>query len=119
MIGDNIEPRLSTNKKLTNNSARMSSEETAAVKHGAKRLKIVSSTKTFKALSEIKRESGVVEEIGAKMSLKITRVYGKQNVKGTHNRARLGGHNKPDKSLRLKETNKTAIKESSIFEEGI
>lgn len=118
VISDNLEPRLSTNKKLTNNSTRMSSEETAAVKHGAKRLKIVSSTKTFKALPEI-RESGVVGETGAKVSLKLTRAYQKQNTKGTHDRARLGRHIKSDKSLRLKETNKTAVKESSIFEEGI
>lgn len=119
VIGDNLEPRLSTNKKLTNNLARMSSEETAAVKHGAKRLKIVSSTKTFKGLPEI-RESGVVGEAGAKVSLKLTRAYQKQNAKGTHdNRARLGRHVKSDKSLRLKETNKTAVKESSIFEEGV
>ncbi|XP_072757587.1 cytosolic carboxypeptidase-like protein 5 [Anoplolepis gracilipes] len=122
MIGDNLEPRLSTSKKLTNNSAKMhvSSEETAAVKQGAKRLKIVSSTncKTFKALPEI-RESGVMEETGTKVSLKMTRAYVKQNAKGTLDRARLGGHIKPDKSFRLKETNKTAVKESSIFEEGM
>lgn len=118
MIGDNLEPRLSTSKRLTNNSARMhvSSEKTAAVRHGAKRLKIVSSTKTFKALPEI-RESSVMEETDAKVSLKITRAYEKQNAKG--DRARLGGHIKPDKSFRLKETNKTAVKESSIFEEGM
>lgn len=118
MIGDNLEPRLSTSKRLTNNSARMhvSSEKTAAVRHGAKRLKIVSSTKTFKALPEI-RESSVMDETDAKMSLKITRAYEKQNAKG--DRARLGGHIKPDKSFRLKETNKTAVKESSIFEEGM
>ncbi|XP_070163298.1 cytosolic carboxypeptidase-like protein 5 isoform X2 [Polyergus mexicanus] len=116
MIGDNLEPRLSTSNRLTNNSARMhvSSEKTAAVRHGAKRLKIVSSTKTFKALPEI-RESSIMEETDAKVTLKITRAYEKQNAKG--DRARLGGYIKPDKSFRLKETNKTAVKESSIFEE--
>ncbi|XP_070163299.1 cytosolic carboxypeptidase-like protein 5 isoform X3 [Polyergus mexicanus] len=118
MIGDNLEPRLSTSNRLTNNSARMhvSSEKTAAVRHGAKRLKIVSSTKTFKALPEI-RESSIMEETDAKVTLKITRAYEKQNAKG--DRARLGGYIKPDKSFRLKETNKTAVKESSIFEEGM
>lgn len=118
VIGDNLEPR----KKLTNNSARMqvsSSEETAAVKQGAKRLKIVSSTnKTFKALPEI-RESSILEETGSKVSLKMTRPFEKQNAKGTHDRPRLGGHVKSDKSFRLKETNKTAVKESSIFEESM
>lgn len=95
----------------------ISSEKTAAVKHGAKRLKIVSSTKIFKALPEI-RESNVMGETDAKVSLKITRTYEKQNAKGVHDKARLGGHIKPDKSFRLKETNKTAVKESFIFEGG-
>ncbi|KMQ91458.1 cytosolic carboxypeptidase-like protein 5 protein [Lasius niger] len=119
VIGDNLEPRLSTSKRLTNNSTRMhvSSEETAAVRHGAKRLKIISSTRTLKALPEIRESSGVVEETGAKMSLKITRAYEKQNPKGAYDRARLGARIKPDKSFRLKETNKTAVKESSTFEE--
>lgn len=120
MIGDNLEPRLSTSKRLTNNSMRMhtSSEKIAAVRHGAKRLKIVSSTKTFKVLPEI-RESNVTGETDAKVSLKITRTYEKQNAKGAHDKARLGGHIKPDKSFRLKETNKTAVKESFIFEQGM
>ncbi|XP_050447124.1 cytosolic carboxypeptidase-like protein 5 isoform X1 [Cataglyphis hispanica] len=119
VIGDNLESRLSTSKRLTNNSVRMhiSSEKTAAVKHGAKRLKIISSTKTFKALPEI-RDSNVMGETDAKVSLKITRTYEKQNAKGVHDKARLGGHIKPDKSFRLKETNKTAVKESFIFEGG-
>lgn len=115
VIGDNLEPHLS--KRLTNNSARMSSEETAAIRHGAKRLKIISSTRTLKALPEIRESSSVVEETSAKMSSKMTRAYEKQNAKGTHDRARPGGPVKPDKSFRLKETNKTAVKESSVFEE--
>lgn len=99
VMGDTLEPQL--NKRLTNNSARMSSEETAAIRHGAKRLKIISSTRTLKALPEIRESSSVVHETSAKMSSKMTRAYEKQNPKGTQDRARPGGHVKLDKSFRI------------------
>lgn len=115
-IGDTHEPRLSANKKLTatNSSAktRVSSEETAAVRHGAKRLKIISSMKTSKPTPEVGEPSCATEETGTKVSPKIPRTCDKQNVKGAHERARIAGHVKPSESSKLKKINKTAVKES-------
>lgn len=109
--------RLNANKKLTatNSSAktRVSSEETAAVKHGAKRLKIISSTKMSKPLPEVGESSCAAEVTSAKVSPKVSRTCDKQSVKGVRNRARIVGRVKPSESSRLKKINKTAVKESS------
>jgi len=108
------EPRLNThtyaNKKLTDNSTKMhvSSEETAMVKHGAKRLKIIS--RISKALPEIGESSCNIEETGTKVSLKMSCACDKQSVKGIRDKVRIGGrYMKPNRSSKLKEM-KTAIK---------
>lgn len=121
-ISDTLESRLNVNKKLkaTNSSVktRVSSEETVAVRHGAKRLKIISSTRTSKPLPEIGESSCAVREIGAKVSPKVSRICDKQNIQGTHDRARIAGHVKPNEFSKLKKINKTVVKESSILEES-
>lgn len=113
------------NKKLTapNSSTKtnISSEETAVIRHGAKRLKIVS-TRTPKALPEIGESSYAAEETGAKVSSsKMPRTCSKQSDKGTHNRfrkhCRLTEQMKSDRSSRLKEMSKTVIKKSRVLEE--
>lgn len=120
-IGDTHEPRLSASRKLTaaNSSAktRVSSEETAAVRHGAKRLKIISSIRTSKPPPEV-GESSCAAETGTKVSPKIPRTYDKQSVKGAHERARIAGPVKSSESSKLKKINKTAVKESSVLEES-
>jgi hypothetical protein len=65
----------------------ISSEETAIVKHGAKRLKIVSSTKTPRmSLCDIGEPSyAIIEEIKAKIPSKISRIRDKQNLREMHN----------------------------------
>ncbi|KAL6268400.1 hypothetical protein P5V15_001535 [Pogonomyrmex californicus] len=119
-IGDVLEPCLSacTNKKLTATSSstktRVSSEETAAVRHGAKRLKILS-TRTFKPLPEVGEHSCAAEKSGAKASSRILRVYDKQGIKGAHDRTRILGHIKPSGPPKLKEL-KTVVKESSVLD---
>ncbi|XP_011690005.1 PREDICTED: LOW QUALITY PROTEIN: cytosolic carboxypeptidase-like protein 5 [Wasmannia auropunctata] len=88
-VSDTLEPRLSAsnNKKSTATKTRVPSEETAAVRQGAKRLKVISFTRTFKPLPEVGESSGAAGETGAKVSPKVTRTCGKQSVKGAHDRA--------------------------------
>jgi len=119
-ISDTLEPRLSTSKKLTatNSSAktRVSSEETAAVRHGAKRLKIISFTRMSKPLPEIGESSCAAEETSVKVSPKVPRTCDKQSFKEAHDRAKIARHVKSNGSSKLKKINKTAIKESSVLE---
>lgn len=116
-ISDTLEPRLSVNKKLTatnsSTKTRVSSEETTAVRHGAKRLKIISSTRTSKPLPEIGESSCAAEETSAKVSPKVSRICDKRSVKGVRDKVRIVGRVKPSESSRLKKINKTAVKESS------
>ncbi|XP_067208882.1 cytosolic carboxypeptidase-like protein 5 isoform X1 [Linepithema humile] len=115
VVNDTLEPRLNTHtcasKKLADSSAKthVSSEETAVVKQGAKRLKIIS--RISKALPEIGESSCNMEETGAKVSLRTSRAYDKQSVKGMRDRARIGRCMKP-RSSKLKEM-ETATKERS------
>ncbi|XP_018315688.1 cytosolic carboxypeptidase-like protein 5 isoform X1 [Mycetomoellerius zeteki] len=94
-ISDTLEPRLnSANKKLTktNSSAkiRVSSEETAVVRQGAKRLKVISSTKTSKLLPEVGEPSCAAEEVSVKGSPKIPHTCDKrQSIKGARDTARI------------------------------
>lgn len=121
-ISNVLEPRLSANKKpmVTNSSTKMrvSSEETAAVRHGAKRLKIISSLRTSKPLPEIGESSYVAEETSTKVFSKVPRTCDKQSVKGACDRARIAGYLKPNESSRLKKINKTVVKESSVLDES-
>lgn len=123
-IGNTHEPRLSANRKLTATKVssakmRVSSEETAAVRHGAKRLKIISSTRiTSKPLPEVGESSCSAEEVGTKASSKIPCICDKQNVKGSHERVKSAGRVKASESSKLKKINKTAVKESSMLEEN-
>lgn len=114
------EPRLSKKPTATNSSARtrVSSEETAVVRHGAKRLKVISSTRASKPLPEVGEASCVTEETSARVSPKIPRACDKQNVKGLHDRARIVRHVKPSESSKLKKINKTAVKEGPVLEES-
>ncbi|KYN10277.1 Cytosolic carboxypeptidase-like protein 5 [Trachymyrmex cornetzi] len=82
-INDTLEPRLnSANKKLmtTNSSVKMrvSSEETAMVRQGAKRLKVISSTRTSKLLPEIGEPSCAAEKVNAKGSPKVPHICDKR-----------------------------------------
>ncbi|XP_020299649.1 cytosolic carboxypeptidase-like protein 5 [Pseudomyrmex gracilis] len=110
---DILKPRLNicTNKKLitTSNSMKtcnISIEETTAVKHGSKRLKMISSTMTKNTLSEI--EESFCSETSTKVSSKMTRVHGKQNIKEINNKIQI-----PGKSSKMKKMNKN----SSVLEE--
>ncbi|XP_024879068.1 cytosolic carboxypeptidase-like protein 5 [Temnothorax curvispinosus] len=119
--GDNLEePRSNASKKpkAANSSTktRVSSEETTAVRHGAKRLKLISSMRTSKPHPEVGESSGAAEETGAKVSPKVPRACDKQNVQGAHDRARVAA-GKPSESSKLKKINKTAVK-SSVLEES-
>ncbi|XP_011346570.1 cytosolic carboxypeptidase-like protein 5 isoform X2 [Ooceraea biroi] len=133
VISNNLEPRLSTqmctNKKLTmkNNLTKtynISSEETAIVRHGAKRLKIVSSTRTTSKTSfcDIGESScAAVEEITAKtLSSKMPHIRDKQNLRGMRARKydQLTEQIKLNKSSKLREINEVATKESFILEKG-
>ncbi|KAL0125552.1 hypothetical protein PUN28_004574 [Cardiocondyla obscurior] len=115
------EPRLSVSKKLTGTTSsmktRISSEETAAVRHGAKRLKIISSMRTSKPLPEVGESSCTTEETSVKVSLKVSRTCNKQNIKGAHDKARIG-RMKPSESSKQKKCNKTVVKESSVLDES-
>ncbi|XP_012528940.1 cytosolic carboxypeptidase-like protein 5 [Monomorium pharaonis] len=118
-----IEPRLSANKKPTvaNSSARtrVSSEETAAVRHGAKRLKIVSFMRMSKPRSEVGEcSSCAAEETTAKVFSNVPRICDKQSVKRACDRARITGYVKPSESFRLKKINKTAVKENPVHDES-
>ncbi|XP_018375422.1 PREDICTED: cytosolic carboxypeptidase-like protein 5 [Trachymyrmex cornetzi] len=94
-INDTLEPRLnSANKKLmtTNSSVKMrvSSEETAMVRQGAKRLKVISSTRTSKLLPEIGEPSCAAEKVNAKGSPKVPHICDKrQSIKRTRDTARI------------------------------
>lgn len=114
VISDTIEPRSNANKKPTNSSEKVhvSLEETAMVKHGAKRLKIIS--RISKALPEIGESSCNAEETSAK--LRMSRACGKQGVKGGRDRSRISEHMKPIKSSKLKEVETTTKERSSAFE---
>ncbi|XP_018403598.1 PREDICTED: cytosolic carboxypeptidase-like protein 5 [Cyphomyrmex costatus] len=121
-INDSLGPRLnSANKKLmTTNSSnakmRVSSEETAMVKHGAKRQKVISSTRTSKLLPEV-GEPSCAAEVSAKGSPKVPRTCDKrQSIKGAHDKAKIARHVKSNGSSSLKEINKTAVKESYVGE---
>jgi len=119
-IKDTLEPRLnSANKKLMtmNSSAKMRvpSEETAVVRQGAKRLKVISSTRTSKLLPKIGEPSCASEEVSAKRSLKVPHTCDKrQSIKGTRDTARIATCK--NRTVFLKEINKTASKESFVAE---
>ncbi|XP_012062500.1 PREDICTED: cytosolic carboxypeptidase-like protein 5 [Atta cephalotes] len=118
-IKDTLEPRLnSANKKLTTNSSakmRVLSEETAVVRQGAKRLKVISSTRTSKLLPKIGESSCISEEISAKRSPKVPHTCDKrQSIKGTRDTARIAICK--NRTVFLKEINKTASKESFVAE---
>lgn len=124
-VGHTLEPsRLSTctyaSKKSTasNNSVKINtfSEETAVVRHGAKRMKIVS------ANAESGGPSRTVEKINLKVSSRISRAN-KQSVEGTCNRAKKHRQlpterTKSDGSSGLREINKKSTKGNSVLEEG-
>lgn len=103
ICSDILEPRLNicTNKKLTATNSSLKAynipiEETTAVRHGSKRLKMISSTTMAKTtLSEI--EESFCSKTSAKVSSKMTRVHGKQNIKEINNKTRI-----PVKSSKLK-----------------
>lgn len=118
-----------TSKKSTamNNSAKIhtSCEETAVVRHGAKRMKIVPSDLS-KAFPEIGESSCAVEKASGKVSSRIPHPCNKRNIKGTtcnrirkHCRLHLTEQTKSDGSSELKEMNKKSIKRDSILEGGI
>lgn len=112
---------VNNNKKLTatNNLTKTntSGEETAVVRHGAKRMKIVSANAS-KALLDVGESSCTVDKTNAKMSSRIPHACNKQNIKGTCNRARKYCRlpAKQMKSDGLKETKKKSSKGNPIFE---
>ncbi|EFN80046.1 Cytosolic carboxypeptidase-like protein 5 [Harpegnathos saltator] len=115
-----------TSKKLTptNNSAKTNTtcEETAIVRHGAKRMKIVS-INASKALPETGESSCTIEKVNAKVSSRIPHAC-KRNIERTCNRVgkycRLPTElMKSVESSRLKEVNKKSTKGNSISEGDI
>lgn len=127
-VGHTLEsPRLNTftytSKKLktTSNLAKMNTlcEETAVVRHGAKRMKIVSINASKTPLPEIGESSGAVEK-NSKVSSRISHACNKPSIKGTCNRGRKHYRlpTEQTKSDGLKETNKKCTKGNSVLEEG-
>ncbi|XP_032665889.1 cytosolic carboxypeptidase-like protein 5 [Odontomachus brunneus] len=120
-------PRLSaytyTNKKCTTTKVHTSCEETAVVKHGAKRMKIVS-LNASKAFPEIGESSCAVEKANDTVSSRIPHTCNKHNVKGTCNRVRKHcrlptEQIKSGESSDLKEVNKKSTKRNSILEGSV
>lgn len=123
-VGRTLEPpRLSaytyTSKKCTATKVHTSCEETAVVRHGAKRMKIVS-LNASKAFPEIGESSCAVEK--ANESSRIPHACNKHNIKRTCNRqhCRLPTEQmKSGESSELKEVNKKSTKGNSILEGGM
>jgi len=115
VINDSLEPHLSTQvctKKrvmMKNNLTKtynISSEETTIVRHGAKRLKIISSTKIPKmSICDIGEPSyAIMEEIKVKTPSKIPRIRDKQNLREMRN---IRKHDRLTEQIKL---NKSKLK---------